>query len=297
MYADTLILGSGYAGLNAYYYVRNKNKLILSDSLYFKFYTGLWNSNFEMNSISVKLNFVKTDNIKDIDIKARCVKTTHLGEICSDTLIIGLGCDKTKVIRFIADILHQDSVAISAENPYDDYLIVQLAFYLRKLGKDVKYYGNYMSWLGDKVSEVLSSLMKKYNIKQSEKAEYVLPSCEPSFPLGFLKVNEKLEVYNNVYAIGDIIYGWPKLGELAMREGVFIGKKLSKAESSLSSFSPIFITIIDTLYGEGLHIRSDVPWGGNYVSVKRSKLRALMKKFIERYYIFSKGKMGILYYL
>lgn len=294
MDVEVLILGSGYSGVNVYYNIRKKGKLIISDSNEFKFYTSLWRNNLDTID-KIYLDFVKTDSIKDIDIKARCIKSAKLGEICAENIIIALGCDKSKLIATMRDILKYNNVSITVEDPLIEYLGLQFAFYLKRLGKDVKYYGNYLSMLGDKVSQSVQALMEKYNIRSAERADIVIPSCEPPQSLGFLKVNERLELAKGVYAIGDIIYGWPKLGELAMREGVFLGKGINKGVTK--KFNPIFIYILDTGFGNAIHIRSDVFWGGTFQSVKRSRIRSFMKRFIEHYYVFRKGNMGFLYYL
>ncbi|WP_252896457.1 hypothetical protein [Metallosphaera hakonensis] len=100
-----------------------------------------------------------------------------------------------------------------------------------------------------------------------------------------------MEIADRVYVAGDIVKGWPKLGELAMRTGMYVGKRINGFSRS---FEPIFIFILDAGNGFGLHIRSNKPWGGNLVSVKGSRIRPLLKRFIERYYIWTKGRMGFL---
>ncbi|MEM3949341.1 MAG: pyridine nucleotide-disulfide oxidoreductase, partial [Saccharolobus sp.] len=178
----------------------------------------------------------------------------------------------------------------------DEYLGIQLAFYLRKLNKEVSYYGPVLKWLGEKVSTKVLELLEKNRIRLSEKSDDIIPACEPNEVIGdFLPINDKLEYKNDVFVIGDMIKNYPKLGELAMREGIYVGKLISKKINE--SFKPIFINIIDTGKGGAIHIRSNFPWNGNFESVRVSKLRAIMKRFIERYYIIRKGKMGILYNL
>ncbi|AOL16214.1 pyridine nucleotide-disulfide oxidoreductase [Sulfolobus sp. A20] len=294
-----IIVGSGYAGLNAFYETKgNMDKLLISDSDHFIYYTlflknMLFNKNINYKT-RVKINLL--DRVKEIDTERIAVKTNNNEEYQGDYLVLALGCNRSEQISFIQKITHEQRIILGVEDPFDEYLAIQLAFYLKKLDKEIYYSGSYLSWLGDNVSSNLENLMEKYGIKSKEKAEHILPTCKPNQVLGeFLQVKSNLEYKSRVFAIGDMIKGYPKLGELAMRQGIYVGKYLSG--KIRNSFNPIFINIIDTGMGEAIHIRSNKPWNGSLVSVKLSRLRAFMKGFLEKYYILRKGKMGFLYYI
>jgi NADH dehydrogenase FAD-containing subunit len=290
------ILGSGYAGLNAYYNIKGgAEKILLSHENKFVFYTAYLRNLIKNTKYEVSLNFVRKEDVKDVDISNLEIKTDK-GEYKADKIIIALGCKRPN-LEYIMERINNKNVkeemCITAEDEYDDYLALQITLYSKIAGKNVRYHGNFLSYLGNKVANVVSELTQKY-IKTCEEPNLIIEKCVPPEFTGLLSVNSYLEVKKSVYAIGDIIKGWPKLGELAMREGIYIGKKISgKLEGE---FEPIYIHIVDT-GREGIHIRSKVPWGINYQEVKVSKIRSLMKRFIEKYYIWRKGNMGFLYYL
>ncbi|ARM75725.1 hypothetical protein [Acidianus manzaensis] len=287
-----LILGSGYAGLNAYYNIRSKDKIIISNAGEFVFYTALLRNIIKEKKYSVNLNFVRKEEVVDVDISNLRVRTNkNIYE--PDKLIIALGCKNRNIEKFL-EIKKLNNLCISSEDKYDSYLALQISFYAKMIGKDVKYNGNYMEWLGEKVSNKIREVVNR-ELGTCEKPNFIVEKCEAPDFLGFLEVNDKLEVKPNVYAAGDIIKNWPKLGELAMRSGRYIGRLLSNKNKE-ESFNPIFINILDT-GDKGIHIRSNVPWGGNFENIKCSKTRRLMKRFIENYYILRKGNMGFLYYL
>ncbi|MEM0164981.1 MAG: FAD-dependent oxidoreductase [Saccharolobus sp.] len=294
-----IILGGGYAGLNAFYELKNYKKILLSEKNEFTFYTA-YLRNIILNKNNKYVTAIKTDlvdKVKEVDAERRIVKTINGRELQADYLILALGCNRGKQLETIRKIIAKNKISLQAENYFDEYLAIQMAFYLKLLGKDVSYSGPILKWLGENISNLVRSTMEKYGIRIVEKPEDIIPSCEPNEVFGeFLPINYKLEYKNNVFAIGDLIKDYPKLGELAMREGIFVGKLLSGANNSVS-FKPIYINIIDTGKGEAIHIRSDIPWGGNFISAKKSRLRSIMKRFIEKYYIIRKGKMGILYHL
>lgn len=286
-----LIAGAGYAGLNAYYNIKSKNKYIIADRDEFVFYTSYLRNIVEPKRYKVPLNFVKKERVLDIDLNGLVVKTDK-GVYEPDILIVALGC-KRKGIDELLNIRNMDNICVSAEDKYDSYLALQTAFYAKNIGKNVKYSGNYMEWLGSKVGEVIRKEVEE-KLGTCEYPNFIIPACEPP-EIGFLKVNQYLEVKPNVYAIGDIIDGWPKLGELAMRSGKYVGELINSSDRKVP-FKPIFIHILD--FGDrGIHIRSNVPWGGDFQEVKISILRRYMKRFIENYYIWRKGNMGFLYYL
>lgn len=286
------ILGSGYAGLNAYYNIKSKNIKIISKEDKFIFYTAYIRNLIKETKYQTNINFVQREVVKDVDFSNLEIKTDK-NVYKADKIIIALGCKRPHLEEMMEKLKREDNLCISAEDEYDDYLALQLSLYLNIAGKNVKYHGKFLSYLGNRVANVVSEVTQKY-IKTCEEPNIIIEKCVPPEFTDFLSVNQELEVKKNVYAIGDIIKGWPKLGELAMREGIYIGKKLSG--NVKESFDPIYIHIVDT-GKEGIHIRSKVPWGINYQEVKVSKIRSLMKRFIERYYIWRKGNMGFLYYL
>ncbi|QGA67872.1 FAD-dependent oxidoreductase [Sulfolobus sp. E11-6] len=294
-----VIVGAGYSGLNAYYELaRHIDKTLIADKAQFVFYTAylqklVFGKNIRYTA-SIKPSIIST--VKEIDLERKTVKIENGTEIQGYKLILALGCKREHQLDVIRKIMVKDRVNIGVENYLDEYLGIQLAFYLRKLNKEVSYSGPVLKWLGEKVSTKVLELLEKHGIRLSEKSDDIIPACEPNEVIGeFLPINDKLEYKNDVFVIGDMIKNYPKLGELAMREGIYVGRLLSKKINE--SFKPLFINIIDTGRGEAIHIRSNVPWNGNFDSVKVSKLRAMMKRFIERYYILRKGKMGILYNL
>ncbi|EZQ03223.1 MULTISPECIES: hypothetical protein [Acidianus] len=286
------VLGSGYAGLNAFYNIRNKNKVIISEKKEFIFYTAMIRNLVEPTRYSVGLEFVVNAKIKDIDLEALSVYTDK-GKIEADSIILALGCTRQNLFQFLDDVKKKDNFCISAEESIDDYLALQISLYAKAKGKNVKYAGGFLSWLGKEVEDIVKNETEK-KLSLCDKPDLIFSKCEPPPFLGFQKVDSYLKVKSNIYAIGDIIYGWPKLGELAMRTGKYVGKEILRKDDK---FYPIFINIIDMGDGNAIHIRSDVPWGGKKVSIKKSKIRSYMKRFIEKYYIWRKGNMGFLYYL
>ncbi|QXJ27266.1 putative FAD/NAD-containing protein [Saccharolobus shibatae B12] len=294
-----VIVGAGYSGLNAYYELGNHIvKTLIADKAQFVFYTTYLQKLMFNKNIKYTANIKPTitSKVKEIDLERKTVKIENGTEIQGHKLILAMGCKRERQLDIIGRIIGKDRVSISVENHLDEYLGIQLAFYLRKLNKEVSYYGPVLKWLGEKVSTKVLELLEKNRIRLSEKSDDIIPACEPNEVIGdFLPINDKLEYKNDVFVIGDMIKNYPKLGELAMREGIYVGKLISKKINE--SFKPIFINIIDTGKGGAIHIRSNVPWNGNFESVRVSKLRAIMKRFIERYYIIRKGKMGILYNL
>ncbi|MEM1626883.1 MAG: pyridine nucleotide-disulfide oxidoreductase [Sulfolobaceae archaeon] len=290
-----LILGAGYSGLNVYYNLKKEKKInikIISEDKYFKYYTLFFRSAlFGKTFPRLYLNFVEVEKVKDVDFSAPMVITDKGNKYEPDLLIISTGC-KRKLEEFVKEIGSRDKVKIGVEDKFDEYLALQLVFYLKKLGRDVEYCGSYLDWLGKEVSEKVKEIIDLEGIRTCEIPTIYFPPCEPSLDFGFLSVNENLKVNEYCFAIGDIVKDMPKVGELAMREGIYVAKFILGVESK--PFSPIFINILETPSGKGLHIRSNKLWGGNFVSVKYSRVRSIMKRFIELYYTLRKGNMGIL---
>jgi hypothetical protein len=285
-----LIVGAGYAGLNAYYSL--DSAIILSRTSVFKYWTA------ELRRVidpsvrgEVKIPFVRVEEVNDLDIGSRMVRT-NLGTYVAENLILAPGCIRPNLTQLIQESLKRKEVSLGVEDEKDEYLILQLGFYLKRLGKDVKIAGNFLRFLGTEVENKVLELTTRYGLKSTESPELVLDECKVQEPFQAYTVNQYLEIKGGVYAAGDVVKGWPKLGELAMRSGVYIGERVKGRNRG--SFKPIFIFILDTGHGIGLHVRSTKPWGEDNVSLRVSRLRPLMKRFLERYYIWRRGKMGFL---
>ncbi len=293
---NVIILGAGYAGLNAYYELKRRgiNAEILSADNVFQIKNAWLRSKIlkrKDRSCFTLPGFVRRCKIKDIDISSKTVFTDD-GRFDADKLIIAMGAQRRNLDSFVESLLRAEHISLAAAFKYDEYIAIQIAFYLNAVGKRVHYHGGYLDWLGERVERRVRMLAESEGIKQADKAEQVLPPSEPPYPLGsFLKVDEFLSVADGVYAAGDVVDIGPKVGELAMRMGVHAAGMIA---GNTKPFKPIFINIIDTGRGEGIHIRSDLPWKGNIQSVKTSRLRYIMKRFLERYYVYRKGKMGFL---
>ncbi len=289
---NSLVLGAGYAGLNAYYNIRG-SKTLISRARTFTFYTAMLRNLVRPTKYTTSLGFVIEEEVKEIDVDSKTIKTNR-GKYEADNIVVSLGCVREGMEKLLEKAKNEDHLVIGSEDMLDEYLALQIAFYAKRLGKDVKYSGSPLSWLGKNVEEKVTYLLGKYGISVYEKANLVVPRCRPPDFFDFAKVNENLEVKEGVYVVGDLIYGWPKLGELAMRTGRFVGRRINGHKER---FEPVFIFILDTGMGEGLHIRSKVPWGNPWNVAKVSRVRPLMKRFIEKYYILRKGNMGFLFYL
>lgn len=288
------ILGGGYSGLNAFYNLNDKfDKKIVSNSNKFTFYTAYLKHLINGAEYVSNVDFVKVNEVKEIDIERKEVKFRDGKSDNPDVMIIALGCNKSKVIESIDSLFKKNNLTIQPESWRDEIVAIQLAFYLRMLGKNVSYSGDLLKWAGRNISSIVKKEIEKAKIRIVEKGNDVIPECEPLEEIGEFEYKTNFEIKKDVYAIGDIIKGWPRTGELAMRSGVFVGKYLSG--KTRDNFRPILINIIDTGRGKAIHFRSDIPWGGNFESVKESRIRALMKRFIERHYVSSKGNMGFLY--
>jgi len=291
-----LILGSGYAGLNAYYNLSSSfDKELVSESNEFIFYTAYFRHLMDKTNYISKIAFINQKKVKEIDLKRREVKFTDNSTESPDLLIIALGCDKSKTTSKINETFSASEISLGSESWRDEMIAIQLAFYLKKMGKKVSYYGDLLRWAGEKTSDLVKKELENAGITITEKAETIIPECRQWESIGEFNYSRNFEISKGVYAIGDIIKGWPRVGELAMRSGVFLGRYLSGKEKG--DFIPILINILDTGRGKAIHIRSDKPWGGKYESVKVSRARSIMKRFIEKHYISRKGNMGFLYKL
>ncbi len=283
-YYDVIILGAGYSGLNAFYNIKNSNKIIISDKQYFNYYKS-------HGSVNINLKNVVNESVKKIDFSENILKT-DMNEYSYKYLIIALGCSRENQINFIDYIEKQDNISLSSENDFDDYILIQELFYLRSIGLNVKYHGSYLRFLGDRISYNIKSLMDENNIEFSEHYDYKMPECRPNYIFNdFIKTDSKFRLNDNVYAIGDIIDSWPKLGELSMRQGRYVADLINGKNYD---FKPIFINIIDAYNGNALRIKSDLPWHGKIQKISKGHYVHYMKSFLHHYYKIRHGKMGFL---
>ncbi|BBD72291.1 hypothetical protein HS1genome_0680 [Sulfodiicoccus acidiphilus] len=289
---NVLVLGAGYAGVNAYYALRGKATLI-TDSSTFKFYTAYLRNLLRVTPYISKLpKGAVIERINDLDLKGKWIIVGGR-KVQADKMVIALGCRRPRLDQLLRELRSSNRPSLGVEYNYDEYIAIQALLYLRQRGLEVKYCGSPLSWLGEEVSKVVDDSLSEVGVRVGESCEFQLTAPEPHELIGrFLSPGPSLEVEPGVYVAGDLLEG-PKLGELAMRMGTVAGLNASGRAKVLK---PIFINILD--FGKfGLHIRSDVPWGGTYVSVKKSPIRRLMKRFIEKYYLWRKGRMGILSFL
>jgi hypothetical protein len=321
---QVLILGAGYAGLNAYYELQNNtrrdkrisvkiissaDKFALNTFMLRHIITSTGRYTFDLP------RFVKKAEVRELDMTSRVVVTNE-GKEEPDAIIVALGCRREGLQDMVSKSMELSRVKVGVEDPYDEYIALQLAFYLKAAGKDVEYSAGYMRWLGADVERIILSFCEEAGIKIGEQkparmkgleeetrglgdalegdgGSITIPRAKPPPPLdSFIRVDERLRVRDSVYAAGDVVSLGPKLGELAMRMGVYAAKDLLGRVDS--PFRPVFINILENGRGVGAHIRSDLPWGGCRQSVKVSRIRSFMKRFLERYYIYRKGKMGFL---
>jgi|BEDMetMinimDraft_2_1075160.scaffolds.fasta_scaffold06041_2 hypothetical protein len=283
-----LILGAGYAGLNAFYSIPKGT--LIADSPYFTFYTAYLRNLLKPTPYQAPLpKGTIMGEIKDFDMKGRWVKLDGM-KLEGDSMILALGCRRPKITQVLQELRNSSHPSLRAQYIYDEYIALQAVLYLRSRGLSAKYCGSPLSWLGKRVEEAVSNSLQEIGVKVSESCEKELPAPEPHELVGsFMRPKADLSVDRDTYVAGDLIEG-PKLGELAMRTGAIAG---ANALGKGLALRPIFINILD--FGKfGVHVRSNVPWGGSYQSVKKSPLRTLMKRFIERYYIWRIGKMGLL---
>lgn len=166
-----------------------------------------------------------------------------------------------------------------------------MAGFLARKGRRVKYHGPLLRKWDPRLAEVLAETLHEGGIEVAEKGDVQFPECVPSEPFDFLSVYEDLRVSDFVFAAGDIIKGFPKLGELAMRTGKHVARAI---RGQKSPFKPIIINVIKLTRGKAVYIKTDTPWGGRELVVKLSRFRYLTKEFLERYYVIVNAKMGLL---
>ncbi len=281
-----VIAGSGYSGINAYYELKNHYDVVLiNNNNYFNYY-----SKTGIEKIYVKN--IKNETVTDIDTGNLNVKTNKNTYYC-DKLILSLGCDRSGQINFLKTMEKYDNLTLSSENKYDDYILIQYLLYLNSRGKNFHYNGEFLSFLGDDVSNKLRNFMELSGIKYREKSDNILPECRPNFFDKFLEVDKNFMYKKNIFAIGDLTKSPIKLGELSMREGIYTGKYIKNGSIN---FDPVFITTFTNYKGLSMRIKSKVPWNNGYQHVNISHYYNLMTKNLSKYYKIRKGKMGFIKY-
>jgi hypothetical protein len=191
----------------------------------------------------------------------------------------------------VSKALRSDLVSIEVVDEDDEFTALQVAGFLARKGKRVKYHGPLLRKWDSRLAEVLAETLSEGGIELAEKGEIQFPECMPSEPFDFLVTYEDLRVSDSVFAAGDIIKGFPKLGELAMRTGKHVARAIGGQKSS---FKPIIINVIKLTKGKAIYIKTDTPWGGKELVIKLSRFRYLTKEFLERYYVIMNAKMGLL---
>ncbi len=281
-----IIAGSGYSGINAYYELKNHyNVILINNNNYFNYYS-------KNGTEKIYVKNIKNEIIKDIDISHLNVKTDKSNYYC-DRLILSLGCDRDNQINFLKNMEKYDNLTLSSENKYDDYILIQYILYLKSRGKNFYYSGDFLSFLGENISNEIRNFMELSGIKYKEKSDNELPECKPNFFGDFLDVNENFIYKKNVFAIGDLIKSDIKLGELSMRQGIYAGKYI---KNNNIGFNPIFITSFTNYHGLSIRIKSKIPWNNSYQYVKISHYHNLMTKNLGKYYKIRSGKMGFIRY-
>jgi NADH dehydrogenase FAD-containing subunit len=281
-----IILGSGYSGANAYYELKNKQNVLLIDSKKKAAYHG------KSGDISMKIPVSINETVKKVDFEKPGVLTDK-HEYFPDKLIIATGCDRGNQIKFMNNKNLYRNKTIGSASEYDDYILLQYILRLNKEGIRVGYSGNFLSFLGAGVESGVREFLRRSGILFNPEPDFIFPACKPNLFDKFISVDKNLMVNENVYAVGDAI-NWPiKLGELSMRQGVFAGERIN---GKSGNFKPVFITILDNLRGLGIRIKSTDPWVPDNGSAHIGRQYSIMSRFLMRYYVFGKGRMGILKY-
>lgn len=229
--------------------------------------------------------------VKDYDLKGLYVKTDQ-GEQQGDILILTPGCDRIEQLKFLRSALSRNEVSFEANDEYDELTALQVAAYLARKGKKVTYCGPILRRWDSRLAEAVARALELAGIRLAEGCSTVFPDCRPNHPFEFFSPNDRLEVAKNAYAGGDIVKGFPKVGELAMRTGRYIARAALGKEDK--PFKPVVINVIKLPKGKALYIKTDLPWNGNTLVTKVSRFRYLTKSFLERYYLVSNGRMGLL---
>ncbi|KJE48925.1 MULTISPECIES: FAD/NAD(P)-binding oxidoreductase [Acidiplasma] len=285
---NIMILGSGYSGLNAYYRLRRKfNVKIITRDYYLNYY--LFN-----NPVRIKLkDDIINEQVKDVNIEKREI-ITDKNVYNADKIIIATGCDRNNQITFLEKMKLENNMAIGSQNEFDEYIVINFILAMKKYNKNFKFSGNALSFLGKKIRDGVISLLNHYNITITESPDYILPECKPALFNDFLNTDNKLRIADDVFAIGDAINFGPKIGELAMRMGIFVGDYINGAKNS---FDPVYITVLGSPQGPGMRVVSSIPWGGSIEKFRFLRKPAIMKGFLYNYYRIRRGNMGFLKYI
>ncbi|MGC9106036.1 MAG: hypothetical protein ACP5HQ_06405 [Thermoprotei archaeon] len=187
--------------------------------------------------------------------------------------------------------MSSDTVSVEVVDEDDEFTALQVAGFLARKGKRVKYLGPLLKKWNHRIAEVLSEVLDEGGIELTERGDVQFPECVPSEPFDFLHAKEDLSLSDFVFSAGDIVKGYPKLGELAMRMGKHVARVIKGRKTS---FRPVIINVIKLTKGRAIYIKTDTPWGGKELVVKLSRFRYITKEFLERYYIITNAKMGFL---
>lgn len=282
-----IVIGSGYAGLNAYYEINDKKNTLLLDS------GGNFMYHSKVSNMVVSIPQAKDERVVRVDRDNYLIETEK-EEYRGENIVIATGCRRENQIEFMRDGNVYGDHYLASENEFDDYILLQYILRLNKTGIKVGYSGNFMKWLGEDVASAVKNFLKISGIKVSSKADFIFPSCRPMLFTDFIKVNEDFMVKEGIYAVGDAIESNVKSGELSMRQGAFVGSRIN---GNVGKFKPVFITVLDNFMGSGIRIKSRYPWGIKESSIHSGYLYSMIPGFLSRYYRFRKGKMGIIRYL
>jgi NADH dehydrogenase FAD-containing subunit len=285
-----IIVGCGYAGINAFHELKSLNIeliVISKDEV-----TPFWTSFFPSMKINAVINsrkivernggkFLKAE-VDKIDVENRKVFLKGK-EMNYDYLIIAKGG------KWILNEVRE-----FRPSNYD-YISVQASFALIKRGVKVKYCGEPMINFGKKTREIIKEELSKSGVSfNCEGGNYFADWKGEEF-----EVDEKLRYkgYDDVYVAGDATNYKVKVGELAMRTGKAVGKNVAGAITGEGTFpfKPIFVNIIDEFTSfRAIRIKSDVPFGGNVEEVSIGIFPKIAKSFIRFYYPMFGFKMGAL---
>ncbi len=279
-----IIIGAGYSGLNAYYTIKDKSNTLLMDS------NGVFVYHSKKSDIKINIPRAVSEKVVRVNMNNYSVETDE-HEYRGENIVIAAGCSREGQIRFMDNVRFYGNHYIASENEFDDYILLQYILKLNKTGIKAGYSGSFMSWLGEDVAIAVKNFLKTAGISISPEPDFIFPRCKPALFKNFLKVDRNFKVKDGIYAVGDIVDSDIKLGELAMREGTFVGSRLNGV---MNDFKPVFISILDNFDGSGIRIKSRYPWDIEESSVHTGYIYSLMPAFLSKYYRIRRGKMGII---
>ena len=279
-----IIIGAGYSGLNAYYTIKNKKNTLLMDS------NGVFIYHSKTSDIKINIPSAVREKVVKINMNNYSVETDE-HEYHGENIVIATGCSREEQIRFMDNAQFYGNHYIASENEFDDYILLQYILKLNKTGIKAGYSGNFMRQLGENVAITVKNFLKTAGISISPEHDFIFPRCKPALFKNFLKVDRNFKVKDGIYAVGDIVESDIKLGELAMREGTFVGSRINGV---MNDFKPVFISILDNFDGSGIRIKSKYPWGIEESSAHTGYIYSLMSAFLSKYYRTRRGKMGII---